>query len=121
MNTSPTPPTPVDIHSADHYRWGSGCDGWHLLRHGELSIIQERVPPGASEVNHRHARSRQFFYVLSGTASFQLESGIVELLPGQGLHVPPGASHRLFNNADVDLSFLVVSSPPSHGDRELLP
>ena len=56
----------IDKESAPHYGWGEGCDGWHLVRTPELSVIQERMPPGTSEVRHRHGRARQFFFVLSG-------------------------------------------------------
>ena len=35
--------------NAPHYRWGDGCDGWHLVRAPQLSVIQERMPPGTQE------------------------------------------------------------------------
>ena len=56
----------VSKNYAEHYKWGNNCDGWHLLKTGELSIIQEEVPPGESEVKHYHNKSKQFFYVLEG-------------------------------------------------------
>jgi len=62
----------ASIQTAEHYTWGDGCDGWHLLRGEELSVIQERMPPKTSEVAHFHTRSRQFFYVISGTLSILL-------------------------------------------------
>lgn len=37
---------------------------------------------------------------------------------GEGLHVPPGAAHQMRNESGVEVGFLVVSSPKSHGDRE---
>ena len=37
------------IDTAEHYTWGGVCDGWHLLKDPTLSVIQERVPPGAGE------------------------------------------------------------------------
>ena len=58
----------IAIDSAEHYVWGGVCDGWHLLKRDDLSVIRERVPAGAAETPHRHARSRQFFYVLEGEA-----------------------------------------------------
>lgn len=111
----------VSRDNARHYAWGAGCDGWHLLEGDDLSVIEERVPPGAAEIPHRHAHARQFFYVLSGTATLTLEGDDHRLEPGQGLHVAPGSAHRLRNASDVDLRFLVISSPKSHGDRENLP
>jgi mannose-6-phosphate isomerase-like protein (cupin superfamily) len=110
--------TPVDIATAEHYRWGGNCDGWHLLKHDDLSVIRERVPPGAAEARHRHARSRQFFYVLEGEALLEVDGVRHALRPGMGLHVPPGAAHQFRNESGADVQFLVVSSPRSHGDRE---
>lgn len=108
----------VDIETAEHYRWGDGCDGWHLLAGDDLSVIRERVPPGSAEVRHRHARSRQFFYVLDGEASLEVDGVTHRLRAGMGLHVPPGAAHQFRNESAADVHFLVVSSPRSHGDRE---
>jgi hypothetical protein len=51
--------TPVDVHRAEYYSWGGVCDGWHLLKHPDLSVIQERVPAGAGEVRHYHMRARR--------------------------------------------------------------
>ncbi|MCR1815335.1 hypothetical protein [Aliarcobacter butzleri] len=34
-----------------------------------------------------------------------------------GIHVPAGTTHQLSNHQTDDLVFLVVSTPPSHGDR----
>ncbi len=36
----------VDTTTGQHYRWGAASDGWHLLDGADLSVIQERVPPG---------------------------------------------------------------------------
>ena len=35
----------VSAGTADHYVWGDGCDGWHLVASDRLSVIQERMPP----------------------------------------------------------------------------
>ena len=37
----------IDRGTAEHYTWGDGCDGWHLVKGADLSVIQERMPPGA--------------------------------------------------------------------------
>ena len=109
------------IDTAEHYTWGGVCDGWHLLKDPTLSVIQERVPPGASETSHFHSQARQFFYVLSGTATMEFEHEAVTFAAGQGLHVPPGTRHRFANRSDADVVFLVISSPTTAGDRTNLP
>lgn len=109
----------VSTATAPHYTWGQQCDGWHLLQGDDLSVIEERMPPGTAEVRHRHARARQFFYVLEGEALLELDGMAYRLDAGQGLHVPPGVAHQMRNESDSDVRFMVVSSPKSHGDREV--
>ena len=110
-------PLPVDASTAEHYAWGDVCDGWHLLKGSDLSVIQERVPPGAGEVQHFHSRARQFFFVLSGTATIEFDGRAVSFGPGQGLHVPPGTKHRFANQSSEEVVFLVISSPTTADDR----
>jgi mannose-6-phosphate isomerase-like protein (cupin superfamily) len=107
----------IDHSVAEHYSWGGNCDGWHLLKHPDLSVIRERVPPGAGEVKHFHSRARQFFFVISGEATLEFNGRSVTFGPGQGVHVPPDTHHRFANYSARDVVFLVVSSPSTAGDR----
>jgi mannose-6-phosphate isomerase-like protein (cupin superfamily) len=88
-----------------------------LLKAVGLSVIEERMPPGRSEVRHSHNAARQFFYVLAGTATMELDGEELTLRPREGVEVAPRVPHRMMNRAAEDLEFLVVSAPPSHGDR----
>jgi mannose-6-phosphate isomerase-like protein (cupin superfamily) len=108
---------PVSIASVEHYPWGSGCDGWHLVRTASLSVIQERMPPGTAERRHLHERSHQFFYVLEGELTLEVEGEDHRLEAGSGLEVAPKQAHQALNQGDEDVWFLVTSQPPSHGDR----
>jgi mannose-6-phosphate isomerase-like protein (cupin superfamily) len=103
--------------SAEHYNWGNGCDGWHLVKREDLSIIQERMPPNTSEVRHYHKNSRQFFFILSGVATMEMNDRKESLRAREGIEVAPGTAHQLMNESDEELEFLVISHPPSHGDR----
>lgn len=113
--------TPISLAVAEHYTWGARCDGWHLVRAEGLSVIQERMPPGAAEVRHRHARARQFFYVLAGRLDLEADGTLHALGAGVGLEVAPRVVHQAFNRGEEDVEFLVISQPPSHGDREIVP
>ena len=110
-------PKLISTENAERYRWGNGCDGWHLVKTPELSVIQERVPPGKAEVRHYHRTSQQFFFVLSGRATLEVEGVTHTLLPQQGLHVEAGRAHQLSNRHEADLVFILTSCPPSHSDR----
>ncbi|HEY0263302.1 MAG TPA: cupin domain-containing protein [Granulicella sp.] len=103
--------------NGEHYLWGADCDAWHLVKSSALSVIEERIPPHTDEVRHVHARSRQFFYVLSGELTIEVDHREHLLHPHEGLEIAPGQVHQVSNKADVDARLLVISSPPSHGDR----
>ena len=103
--------------NAEHYKWGKHCDGWHFLKTDLLSVIQERVPPGCKEVRHFHKKSRQFFYVLGGIATIEMAGTDYCLKAGEGLEIGPEIPHQFKNMSSEDVTFLVVSSPNSHGDR----
>lgn len=115
------PISPVDLTTAPRYLWGAGCEGWHLVATPELSVIRERMPAGSSEVRHRHQRAQQFFFVLAGRLTIEVEGGERELDAGVGLQIPAGAAHQVFNRGIAPAEFLVVSQPRSHGDREAVP
>ena len=102
---------------AEHYVWGEGCDGWHLVKSTNLSVIQERVPPGCSEVRHYHNKAEQFFFIFSGIATIELEGKSFTITSNNGIHIPAGSIHKLNNQHEIDLIFIVTSTPPSHGDR----
>ena len=117
---------PIRRDNAEHYTWSSAtnaqtCDGWHLHRSDALSVIEERMPPGAAEQRHLHRRATQFFYVLAGELILELAGGEHRLVPGSGLTVIAETPHQVFNRGGQsgaeDVRFLVISQPPSHGDR----
>lgn len=107
----------VSIENAEHYIWGEICDGWHLLKRDDMSIIQERVPAGSQEIIHYHPKARQFFYVLEGEGTMVFEDSQVALHKGEGLEVPPQIRHQFRNQSNADVHFLVISVPTAGGDR----
>ena len=108
---------PVSAANASHYVWGGDCDGWHLLRTPELSIIEENMPPGTWEKRHYHVRARQFFYVLAGELTMEIEREEFILRAGEGIEITPGRAHQAINRSPAATRFLVVSQPQAHGDR----
>lgn len=104
--------------TAPHYTWADVCDGWHLASASTLSVIQERMPPGTAEGRHRHSRVRQFFYVMAGTLTLEVEGRTHHLTARQGLEIAPGQTHQARNEGGEDAEFLVISDGISHEDRE---
>jgi len=107
----------TSINNAAHYIWGENCDGWHLLKSDSLSVIQEKMPPGTSEQLHFHEKAQQLFYILNGTATFTIEGEIMIVNSNESIHIEKRTKHKIANNHNADLNFLVISEPKSHGDR----
>jgi mannose-6-phosphate isomerase-like protein (cupin superfamily) len=102
---------------AEHYTWGQVCEGWRLLDEPGLSVIEERIPPGAGELRHVHHVARQLFYVLEGRLTIERDGERFELSKGDALDMPPERPHSVCNEADIDAFFLVISAPSTRGDR----
>jgi mannose-6-phosphate isomerase-like protein (cupin superfamily) len=113
----PAHPVPVSRENADHYRWGKDCDAWYLVKDDQLHVIEELMPPGAAEIRHHHQRAQQFFFILSGEILMEIEGETVLVAAGSGIRVLPGARHQIRNPSSSPVRVLVVSQPPSHGDR----
>ena len=107
----------ISIENAEHYIWGDVCDGWRLLQHDDMSVIQESVPAGAAEVMHYHNTARQFFYILEGEGTMVLETEVIVLKKRQGLEIAPQVRHQFKNESMSDVHFLVISVPSTRGDR----
>jgi mannose-6-phosphate isomerase-like protein (cupin superfamily) len=107
----------VGRETATHYTWGDKCDGWPLVQGGDLLVVEERMPPGTAEIRHYHVRARQFFYVLSGFLTMEVEGQACEILPSHGVEIAPGMPHQVRNDSQADVVFLVISSPTSRDDR----
>jgi mannose-6-phosphate isomerase-like protein (cupin superfamily) len=105
------------IKNAEHYTWGDNCDGWHLLKTADLSVIQEKMPPGTSKQLHFHEHAQQFFYILSGVATFNIDGREIVVNAGESIHISKTIKHCIANRSDEDIKFLVISEPKAHGDR----
>lgn len=110
----------ISTENAEHYIWGQVCDGWHLVKHDDISVIQERVPAGGAELWHYHNTARQFFYIIEGEATMVFEEDEVILHKGEGIEIPPQVKHQFKNESKYDVHFLVFSVPSTRGDRRNL-
>jgi mannose-6-phosphate isomerase-like protein (cupin superfamily) len=117
MNETGPNPKSISRETAEHYVWGNSCDGWHLVKNADLSVIQECMPPGTSEVRHYHERAQQFFFILCGQATMEVEGETIRLSAEEGVHIAPSKRHQIRNDSGDPVRFLVISQPPSHGDR----
>jgi mannose-6-phosphate isomerase-like protein (cupin superfamily) len=104
-----------------HYTWGNNCDGWVLVDTEGLSVKQERMPAQTAEALHYHEKAQQFFFILKGTATFEVEGNFFTVHTDQGFHIEPGNKHRILNNTEEDLEFVLSSQPSTNNDRVQAP
>ena len=111
----------ISRQTAEHFTWREVCDGWYLVNQPDrLTVLHERMPPGSSEVRHLHRQAYQFFFILAGTATLEINGHHVQLHPFEGAAIPPHVAHQMMNLSDALLEFLVISQPNSRDDRVLL-
>lgn len=103
--------------NTEHYNWGNQCHGWHLVKSQNLSIIEELMPPNTEEKLHYHENAEQFFYILSGKATFILNDKTFVVNSNEGIHILSKTPHLIKNQTEDNLSFLVISQPTSKCDR----
>ena len=100
-----------------HYKWGNDCDSWNLVDEDDLSVKQELMPSGSEEVKHFHQAAQQFFFILKGKATFEMENSIIEINAGEGLLIEALKKHRIINKEQDDLEFILCSQPSAKNDR----
>jgi mannose-6-phosphate isomerase-like protein (cupin superfamily) len=100
-----------------HYTWGNNCEGWVFVDTDELSVKQERMPQQTAEALHYHEKAQQFFFILKGIATFEADGKLFTVNANEGFHIQPGIKHRIANNSDEELEFILSSQPSTNKDR----
>ncbi|WP_420603649.1 cupin domain-containing protein [Flagellimonas sp.] len=103
--------------NSEHYHWGDNCSGWYMVNTESLSIIEELMPPHTQEQKHYHLHAQQFFRILKGIATFEIEDEVIHVENGEGIHIPSKTKHKIRNDQSEDLEFIVISEPTTRGDR----
>lgn len=81
------------------------------------SLAEATLPPGTSTTKHRHLKSEEIYYILSGHGSMTVGGETQEVMPHDAVLTPPGVPHELANTGGEPLVFLCCCAPPySHQD-----
>ncbi|EHQ30108.1 cupin domain-containing protein [Mucilaginibacter paludis] len=102
----------------NQYTWGDDCYGWNFVDTEALSIKQELMPPDTREQLHYHEVANQFFFILTGRATINIDGTEHILKPNEGIEIKAGQKHYISNNVNTDLEFIFYSSPSTNNDRQ---
>ena len=85
------------------------------------SLAEAIVPPGACTQPHYHRVAEEIYYVLAGQGRIRVEGEEADVAPGDGIAIPPGCVHQIWNTGAEDLVFLCCCAPAyEHSDTELV-
>ena len=78
---------------------------------GACAIFISEVPPGGGPPLHRHSREDEHFYVLEGTALFQVDGERLTLGPGGYTCAQRGTVHAFSNPGTTPLRMVITCTP----------
>ena len=108
------------------YRTKDGSEIRELLHPDQHAVRQQSlaeavIPPGATTLLHRHARSEEIYHVTRGNGLMTLGSEVFAIVPGDSIAIPPGTPHCVENTGREALHILCCCAPAyPHADTELL-
>ncbi|MBS0289531.1 MAG: cupin domain-containing protein [Proteobacteria bacterium] len=109
--------SPIDLNNIKPLEWGNDCKAWFLLDRENLCIIHETMPPDSTEQLHFHRESEQFFYVLSGVLGIYINGETYFLSTKQGMFIPKESPHKVFNDSDSTVEFILFATSSPRHDR----
>ena len=79
------------------------------------SLAEARVPAGGATQRHYHRVAEEFYFILEGSGTMEIDGETRTVVPGNAILIPPGAWHTIA--AEESLRFLCCCAPPySHED-----
>jgi len=79
------------------------------------SLAEATLLPGAKTERHYHRLSEEFYYLLEGRGSMEIDGLETDVEPGDAILIPPGAWHQI--RATEVMRFLCCCAPPyAHED-----
>ncbi len=79
------------------------------------SLAEATVPAGTATERHYHKASEEFYFILEGEGTMEIDGEEKKVRPGDAILIPPHARHQI--TCASDLRFLCCCAPPySHED-----
>lgn len=75
---------------------------------GAVTVMLDRLAPGASIGVHTHVEDCEIMYIVSGTATYSTPAGEETVPAGCCHYCPKGGTHGLKNCGDEELVFFAV-------------
>jgi mannose-6-phosphate isomerase-like protein (cupin superfamily) len=81
------------------------------------SLAEATLLNGQQTERHYHKVSEEFYFLLEGHGSMEIDGEICDVGPGDAILIPPGAWHQITGTSVSPLRFLCCCAPPyAHDD-----
>jgi quercetin dioxygenase-like cupin family protein len=78
---------------------------------GVFSVFELKAPPMSGPPLHVHTREDEWFYILSGELTFQLDGQRIVAGPGASVLAPRNVPHTFQNFGDATVEALLMMTP----------
>jgi quercetin dioxygenase-like cupin family protein len=78
---------------------------------GATAVFHQDVPPMSGPPLHRHSHEDEWFYVLDGEITFEIDGQRTVLCAGGSAFAPRGTAHTFKNFRDLSAKMLVMVTP----------
>ncbi|MEM6822481.1 MAG: cupin domain-containing protein [Verrucomicrobiota bacterium] len=75
------------------------------------SLAEARVPAGSATAEHKHPKTEEIYYILEGSGTMKIGEETQTVRVGDGIAIPPGEPHKIWNTGSEDLVFLCMCAP----------
>jgi len=81
------------------------------------SLAEATLPAGGYTERHYHRSSEEFYFILEGEGTMEIEGELRKVQPGDAILIPAGSRHQITADSGAGLRLLCCCAPPySHAD-----
>lgn len=81
------------------------------------SLAEATVKRGKATAEHTHPETEEIYYILRGRGRMRIEGEERAVGPGDGIAIPAGKKHKIWNTGKGDLVFL-CGCVPAYRDED---
>jgi len=105
------------LHPFEHRPWG----GFEILAdEREFKAKKITLDPGGRISYQTHAKRAEHWIVVAGRGEVTLDDKLISVGPGESVHIPVGAKHRIHNPEKSPLVFVEVQTGTYFGEDDIV-
>ena len=91
-----------------------------LLDSSDCKVKRITVKPTGRLSYQKHQHREELWTIIAGTAHITLNDKITSHQPGEVIHIPKGALHRIENQGEEDVIFIEIQRGTYFGEDDII-